>query len=113
VLEQVFLQDADMLIMRTNELIEVLQHIKRSFTTVVRITSYVRAKTLAHKPLEDLVKIRQAGLTRLHVGLESGDDRVLAYIRKGVTSEEQIEVGRRAKKGGIRAIGILDARRGW
>jgi radical SAM superfamily enzyme YgiQ (UPF0313 family) len=97
----VFLQDADTLIMRTNDLVEVLHHIKRSFPTVVRITSYARAKTLAHKPLEDLVKIRQAGLTRLHVGLESGDDRVLAYIRKGVTSEEQIEAGRRAKKAGF------------
>jgi len=97
----VFLQDANTPIMRTNELIEVLNHIKRSFPTVVRITSYARAKTLAHKPLEDLIKIRQAGLTRLHVGLESGDDEVLAYIKKGVTSEEQIEAGRRSKKAGF------------
>lgn len=97
----VFLQDANTLIMRTNELIEILQYIKRCFPTVVRITSYARAKTLAHKPLEDLIKIRQAGLTRLHVGLESGDDEVLAYIKKGVTSEEQIEAGRRSKKAGF------------
>ena len=97
----IFLQDADTLIMRTNELVEVLHHIKRSFPTVLRITSYARAKTLAHKPFEDLIKIRQAGLTRLHVGLESGDDEVLTYIRKGVTSDEQIEAGRRAKKAGF------------
>ncbi|MEM3613715.1 MAG: radical SAM protein [Nitrososphaerales archaeon] len=97
----VFLQDANTPIMRTNELVEILQHIKRCFPTVVRITSYARAKTLAHKPLDDLIKIRQAGLTRLHVGLESGDDEVLAYIKKGVTSEEQIEAGYRSKKAGF------------
>jgi radical SAM superfamily enzyme YgiQ (UPF0313 family) len=97
----VFIQDANSLIMRTPELVDVLRYLKAAFPQVERITSYARSKTLAQKSLEDLKSIRKAGLTRLHVGLESGDDDVLKYIRKGVTSEEQIQAGRKAKTAGF------------
>ncbi len=65
------------------------------------MTSYARAKTLAKKPLEDLEKIRQAGLTRLHVGLETGDRDLLKEIEKGATPEEMVEAGRKSKKAGF------------
>lgn len=97
----VFLQDANSLIMPTNDLLEVLKYLKQSFPSVDRITSYARAKTLAKKPLAELKDIRQAGLFRLHVGLETGDDELLKYVDKGVTSAEQIEAGKKAKEAGF------------
>jgi len=97
----VFLQDADSLIMRTPELVEILDHLKAAFPQIERITSYARARTLSKKTLEELIALHHAGLTRLHVGLESGCDDVLEYVQKGVTAREHVEAGIRVIKAGI------------
>lgn len=96
-----FLQDADSLILPTNKLIDILAYLRQSFPGLRRITSYARAKTLARKTLEELRELRAAGLSRLHVGLESGDDELLKYVNKGVTSQELILAGRKAKETGF------------
>lgn len=96
-----FLQDANSLIMRTNELVEVISYLKQNFPSLERITSYARAKTIAQKPLEDLKKLRVAGLSRLHIGLETGDDELLKYVNKGVTSQEHVSAGKKAKEAGF------------
>lgn len=97
----VFIQDADSLIMRTDRLVEALRYLKSSFPSVERVTSYARAKTIHRKELSELKEIRSAGLTRLHVGLESGDDEVLRYVNKGVTAREHVEAGRKAIEAGF------------
>ncbi len=96
-----FLQDADSLIMRTHDLMEVIKYTKETFPHLERITSYARAKTIYRKTIEELKDIRAAGLNRLHVGLESGDDELLKLIDKGVTAEQHIIAGRKAKEAGI------------
>jgi radical SAM superfamily enzyme YgiQ (UPF0313 family) len=96
-----FLQDADSMIMRPHEFIEVLKHLRETLKTLNRVTSYTRSKTLSQRKLEDLKAIREAGLDRLHVGLETGDDGLLKVIRKGVSSSEQIEGGRKAMAAGF------------
>ena len=97
----VFLQDADTLIMKTDDLVEVLNHLRDRFPGIERITSYCRSRTAAHKSVEDLRRIRKAGLVRIHVGLESGCDEVLRFIRKGATAEEHVKGGRRIVEAGI------------
>ncbi len=97
----VFLQDANSIIMKTNALVEVLQYLKKTFPTIERITSYARSKTLMQKSLEELRAIHQAGLDRLHVGLETGDDDLLKKIKKGVTSQGHIDGGRKALQAGF------------
>jgi radical SAM superfamily enzyme YgiQ (UPF0313 family) len=97
----VFLQDANSLIMKTEQLVEVLNYLRRTFPSVVRVTSYARSKTLVQKPLDDLKAIRRAGLDRLHVGLESGDDTVLQRACKGATAEIHIKGGRKALEAGF------------
>jgi hypothetical protein len=99
--QNAFLQDANTLIMRTHELAEVLRFLKETFPNLSRITSYGRAKTAAKKTLEELIELHEAGLTRLHVGLESGSDTVLKLMDKGVTAEEQITGGRKVVESGI------------
>ena len=97
----VFLQDANSLIMGTDNLVEVLQYLRDTFPSIERVTTYARSKSLFRKTQEALNRIRQAGLDRLHVGLESGDGEVLKRIKKGVTPEEHIEGGRKAMKAGF------------
>ncbi|MHC4971173.1 MAG: radical SAM protein [Planctomycetota bacterium] len=96
-----FLQDADPLTTKPDELIEILQALRERFPKVERITTYARSQTLRRKPLEDLRRVREAGLSRVHVGLESGSDRVLELIKKGVTQEDHILAGARAKEAGF------------
>jgi hypothetical protein len=96
-----FLQDADSLIMRTPELVEMIAYLKETFPSLERITSYARAKTIYRKTMKELKSIRTAGLNRLHVGLESGDDQLLKHMDKGVTAEEHIIAGRKAKEAGF------------
>jgi len=97
----VFIGDSNSLVVKTQMLIEVLNSLFSSFPHIERVTSYARAKTLFKKPIEDLERIYQAGLTRLHAGLETGDRDLLKAIEKGATPEEMIEAGRKAKKAGF------------
>ena len=96
-----FLQDADSMIMRTPEFVAVLRHLRDTLSSLSRVTTYTRLKTLARKKPDELRSIFEAGLDRLHVGLETGDDELLALIRKGVTQAEQIEGGRKAIEAGF------------
>jgi len=97
----VFLQDANSLIMRTPELVEVIRYLKETFPSIERVTSYARSKTTAKKSPEEFKELHEAGLSRLHVGLESGYDEVLEDMQKGVTAEEHIKGGRRVAESGI------------
>jgi radical SAM superfamily enzyme YgiQ (UPF0313 family) len=99
--ESVFLQDANSLIMKTDSLVEVISFIRETFPSVRRITTYARAKTAARKKVEELKRLREAGLSRIHVGMESGYDPLLKFIRKGVTASEQVEGGQKIKEAGI------------
>jgi radical SAM superfamily enzyme YgiQ (UPF0313 family) len=96
-----FLQDANSMIMRPQEFIAVLAYLRRTLNSLTRVTSYTRSKTLAQRKLEELVAVREAGLDRIHVGLETGDDELLKIVRKGVTSAEQIEGGKKAMAAGF------------
>ncbi|KJS14846.1 MAG: coproporphyrinogen III oxidase [Peptococcaceae bacterium BRH_c4b] len=96
-----FLQDANSLIMKTEDLLEIINYLKKRLPTVERITSYARSITLLRKEIGELAELGRAGLSRIHVGLESGSDEVLKFIDKGVTSLQHIDAGRRVKEAGI------------
>jgi len=97
----VFLQDANTLIMPTSDLLEVLRYLKQTFPSIERITSYARSHTAARKSLEELKQLHEAGLSRLHIGMESGCDEVLEFVRKGVTAADHIAAGRKIVESGI------------
>ncbi|HRS90043.1 MAG TPA: radical SAM protein [Smithellaceae bacterium] len=99
--ENVFLQDANSLIMKTNDLVEILNYLKEKFPKISRITSYCRSHTAARKTVDDFVKLKTAGLTRIHVGMESGSDAVLQMVRKGTSAEEHIRAGINIRQSGI------------
>lgn len=98
----VFIQDANSLVMKAGDLAEALRYLKEVFPSVNRVTSYARSQTISQLySVEDLKRLKEAGLTRLHLGLETGSDFLLKYMRKGVTKEQHIIAGRRVKESGI------------
>ena len=97
----VFLQDANSLVMKTPDLLAVLRHLKERFPDINRITMYARSHTAARKSLEDLKALKEAGISRLHIGLESGCDPVLSFMDKGVTAADHIAGGKNVVASGI------------
>ena len=100
-MESIFLQDANSLIIKPERLITILLHLKNCFPWVQRVTSYGRSHTIARITDENLKRIAAAGLNRIHIGMESGSDRVLMSIKKGVDKKTQIKAGLKVKKAGM------------
>jgi radical SAM superfamily enzyme YgiQ (UPF0313 family) len=100
-MESIFLQDANSLIMKPDDLVFVLEHIKKCFPEVDRITSYARSHTIARIKQDDLQRIADAGLNRIHVGMESGSDTVLKKIKKGAGKATHIKAGLKVKQAGM------------
>lgn len=96
-----FLQDADNLIMKTHDMVEVLEFLRKKFPEITRVTTYSRSRTIVRKSLDSLVQIRKAGLNRVHIGLETGYDPLLKFIKKGVTAAQHIEAGRKVVDAGM------------
>jgi radical SAM superfamily enzyme YgiQ (UPF0313 family) len=97
----VFLQDANSLVLKTGQLVEILNYLGKTLSSIERITTYARAKTLSKKTVEELRDLGRAGISRIHMGLETGYDLLLQYIQKGVTAKEHIEAGKKVKESGI------------
>lgn len=96
-----FLQDADNLIMKSDDLVEVLNFLREKFPEITRVTTYSRSRTVVRKSVEALSKIRKAGLDRVHIGLESGRDPVLKMMKKGVTGAQHVEAGQKLMTAGM------------
>ncbi|GAB6161677.1 radical SAM protein [Desulfothermus naphthae] len=97
----VFIQDANSLIMKTDHLVKAIRYLKEKIPQITRITTYGRASTIARKSLEELKELKDAGLTRIHVGMESGSDKVLKLVKKGITAKQLISSGHKVKQAGI------------
>ena len=96
-----FLQDSNTLLMRTPELIQVITFLRETFPSLNRVTTYGRSHTAARKSIAELKELKDAGLDRIHIGLETGYDPLLAYMEKGCTAENHIEGGKKVKEAGI------------
>ena len=97
----VFIGDSNSPAIKTADFADILRALSASFPAIERVTSYARAKTLLKKPLDELKKLRQAGLTRLHVGLETGNAELLKKIKKGAKPDEMVAGCRKAKEAGF------------
>ena len=97
----IFLPDGNTIALSTKKLLTILERIRQRFPDLERVTTYGGAKFVLKKSLEELKRLRQAGLVRLHMGMESGDPVTLERIRKGTTPQQIIEAGQRVKEAGI------------
>jgi radical SAM superfamily enzyme len=100
-IKSAFLQDADSLVLKTTEILEILNYLRSKFPAVERITTYARSTTLKRKTVDEFKQLKEAGLTRVHAGMESGSEKVLKMIKKGITPEDIIEAGTKVVAAGI------------
>ncbi len=100
-MQSVFIQDANSLVINPLDLVAILEHLRRRFPWVTRITSYARSRTIARIGPSDLAAMGAAGLNRIHIGLESGADAVLERMRKGTTKAGHIRAGQKVKAAGM------------
>jgi hypothetical protein len=99
--ESVFIGDSDPPAMPLADLETILREIRAAFPGAKRVTSYARASTLWRLRPAGLARLAAAGLSRVHVGLESGDFETLKLMRKGYSPRILIESGRWAKAAGL------------
>ena len=99
--KSLFFPAGNSIAMPTRDLAAICRYSMSKFTGLQRITVYGSSQYIAQKGLADMMTLRDAGLSRVHVGLESGDDDTLKRVKKGTTASEQIEAGKIVRAAGI------------
>ena len=98
---RVFLADGDALVLSTDRLLRILEKLFRELSSLERVTTYGSPQNLQHKSVEDLRQLREAGLTMVYYGIESGDDDILKRMHKGVTSQDILSGGLKCREAGM------------
>ena len=97
----IFFPAGNTIAMPTRDLAAICRHSKMKFSELRRITVYGSSHYIVQKGLPDMRLLREAGLSRVHVGLESGDDTILKRVKKGTNAAEQIQAGKIVKRAGM------------
>lgn len=100
-LEKVFLCDGDAIDMDTGTLLEILKELYSTFPSLRHVGSYVGPQSTLKKSAAELNVLRDAGLTKAYLGVETGDNELLHEIKKGVSAGEMLEAGQRLVAAGI------------
>ncbi len=98
---RIFLADGDAMAIRTERILKILKLLYDNFPKLERVTSYANPSNLLIKSMDDLRAIRAAGMDILYLGVESGNDEVLARVDKGATRAEILDAGRKALDAGF------------
>ena len=99
--KRVFLCDGDAIIMKTEQLLAILRKLYETFPELERVTAYAGPRSTLSKSPEELRSLREAGLYRVYLGVETGDDALLHTIKKGVGAAEMLEAGVRLREAGL------------
>lgn len=89
--ERVFIADGDALVLKTEDLVKLLDYINENMPNVNRIASYATAGDINRKSVEELKTLYDKGLKILYIGFESGDDEILKDVKKGLTTDDYIK----------------------
>lgn len=105
--ERVFLMDGDAIVMKTEQLLKILEKLYQNFPNLQKVTTYAGPKSTLSKSMTELKELHAAGLTRAYLGVESGSDAVLAAINKGCTAAQMLQAGQNLVEAGIDLWAIL------
>ena len=100
-IDRVFLADGDAMAMSTGDLLTILDKLYRSFPALERVSLYSTPRDLLRKSSQELMQLREAGLGIVYLGVETGNDELLAWIRKGVNHAEIAEAGIKTREAGL------------
>lgn len=98
---RIFLADGDALIIPMEKLRQIMLYLREKFPKFDRISMYASPKSIRLKTPEELKELNSLGLKLIYLGVESGSDKILAHIKKGVTKDEMLEAGLKARAAGI------------
>ncbi len=101
-IRRVFLADGNALVLPTERLLEILALLRQELPKLRRVSCYAGPRDILNKTPEELLALREAGLQLVYYGLESGDDEVLQYVRKGVTAQQAVAAGQRIVAAGMK-----------
>lgn len=96
-IDKIFLADGNALTAPTEFLVEILEYIKIKFPKCERVSCYATHIDIRKKSLEELQLLSSKGLKLLYLGVESGDDETLRFIRKGATAQDMIDLSKKVK----------------
>ena len=105
--KKVFLGDGDPLTLPCDRLLPILNHIALRLPSVRRVTAYASPRNFRNKSVSELAALREAGLTQVYMGYESGDDEVLRMMRKGCCRTDILEAADKLHQAGIKISAIL------
>lgn len=108
-MQSIFRKDGNSSIIKPVEFIRILRHLKAAFPQVKRITSYVRPHTVARIWDVHLREMVDAGLNRIHIGMESGSDMVLQLVKKGSDKATRIKAGQKVGRAAVLLLRQKDA----
>lgn len=104
---KVFLADGNPMVLKTSKLLTVLKAIKTYLPRIRRVTTYALPSNILSKSIEELKELKEAGLSMLYVGIESGDDEVLKLINKSENYASTVEGLLKAKEAGMKLSVII------
>lgn len=105
--KKVFVADGDPLAMDTSRWLQILHAVRDHFPRLRRVSTYATANNVLEKSLEELTQLREAGLSLLYIGPESGDAVTLKRIVKGGTFEDHAEAAKKAHAAGMKLSVIM------
>ncbi len=105
--EKVFLCDGDAIVLKTEDLLEIIGEIKKDFPHCRLISTYAGPRSTLSKTPEELKILHEAGLGRAYLGIETGMESLLKSTNKGVSRAEMLEAGLRLRNAGIDLWGII------
>ncbi len=98
---RVFLCDGDAIIMKTQDLLTILDTLYATFPSLEKVTTYAGPRSTLTKSPEELRLLRQHGLARAYLGVETGSDALLKKVKKGVSAQQMLEAGLRLREAGM------------
>lgn len=105
----IFLADANALVIPMARLMALLEIAQEFFSLPEGprpIYSFVSAFDVGRKSPDDWAKLRELGLQRAYIGLETGDDQLLSFLNKAGKTADAVEAVRALRAGGV-SVGVI------
>jgi radical SAM superfamily enzyme YgiQ (UPF0313 family) len=102
--DRVFLMDGDALIIPQERLMWIFERIKEHLPWVKHVGTYANTKSIRMKSLQELIDLRESGLDKIYLGVETGDDEIRNKIMKGSSAQQCLEMSKKLKNAGLELI---------
>jgi radical SAM superfamily enzyme YgiQ (UPF0313 family) len=99
---RVFLADGDVMFLKFDLLVQILEELNSKFANLARVNLYANGSSILAKSADQLCELRRLKLNTLYMGLESGDEDVLKLVTKNETAEDMIKAANFAQSHGLK-----------